>query len=1069
MPAAPESTPFVFFETIGKKEGLPLDRHKIFEDSSGYIWLFGETGQGTVTFDGAKFHLVDSDPINPRNLPASTVNAFFPEPNGDNWFATDLGVYLREAETGIFHHKPCAFTKEFISILRDKKGTIWAGSKQGLAKLDPKKDSLLLFPKGIINGYTEEFLAETYFDAFPQLFEHPNGKIYSLAVLYRNSPPNVIAVVEIDPDKNSLRYFPLPDPLKGIIHDLTNWSQLDISNNCFWVSTESVLLKFSLSDFSYEKINLIRRGTHTPLLTNVKTAGKDRIWVASSDGLHLFDLAARQYHTLKPPAYSVNRASVGNRCRDILMAGNGTIWCLFEDYLAKIDPEKQQFPLKPTDSKKTDAIVMAVSPSTKQLLQIHLALPRTIVLQVTDRTTGNRRVVRRKIPGSSIGPPNVSKLLTLYDGKILLGMNCGLAWLDLPSVNVQPITSTIEKMKAPMRTNDLWVSDMLEDEFGGIWISTWNAGIIQFQKNNQRFINQTFDLNGSGQQLFNLCYRSIKKDSLGRFVFGSNGTGLEIWDPKTYFYQHIPGETKSSRGLQAKFIFSQYIDKKKRHWIGTENGLYQYSAGVDAEHAFVRHKIDGWIFDILSDSLDRLWIKTTLGLVLFDPSDGRSQLFGEAQGMTLRPSFEQKALFLENNHRLWLGESLCFDPLAVTFRKLHARPVITGLKIHDQPWKGGIPLTGIKHIDLAYNEQTLRFEFTGLDFGVPPGEQWHMVKLEVLPSVFFTSKQPAEWINLGNQPYATFANLAPGKYRLYYRCGNPEAGWLPESDAVTLDFTISPHWRQTWWFRGLLTLALLGVAASILTVYYRFRLRAQQLENEKQQREAERQRLELEKAAIAAESLRKTAESEMKLLRSQLNPHFLFNAMNSINRYILTNDSEKASEYLGQFAQLTRSILDNSQTLTVSLADELKMLNSYIALENLRFRQQITWNFAVSAAIDEEIVQVPSMVLQPFAENAILHGLAPKNGGHIDLKIDIQGTHLCCTLRDNGVGRRLQKSADHKPRHASVGMRLINERLDAFVALEGKEAAIEIVDLKTEQGEPLGTEVRIRLPLVESV
>jgi Histidine kinase len=146
------------------------------------------------------------------------------------------------------------------------------------------------------------------------------------------------------------------------------------------------------------------------------------------------------------------------------------------------------------------------------------------------------------------------------------------------------------------------------------------------------------------------------------------------------------------------------------------------------------------------------------------------------------------------------------------------------------------------------------------------------------------------------------ANLSPGHYTFRFIACNAEGIWVEEQNACTLDIVIYPHWSDTWWFWSLLALAILGFVATATAFYYRYRLRAQRLANEKQQREAERQRLELGKNVPLADEQRKTAESEMKLLRSQLNPHFLFNAMNSVNRYILAND--KADERLDSFAAL---------------------------------------------------------------------------------------------------------------------------------------------------------------------
>lgn len=139
-----------------------------------------------------------------------------------------------------------------------------------------------------------------------------------------------------------------------------------------------------------------------------------------------------------------------------------------------------------------------------------------------------------------------------------------------------------------------------------------------------------------------------------------------------------------------------------------------------------------------------------------------------------------------------------------------------------------------------------------------------------------------------------------------------------------------------------------------------------------------------------------------------------------------------------------------------------------LRLENHRFGQQITWDIAVDPDLDDEEIQVPSMFLQPFAENAILHGLAPKGGGHIEIRIEQRDGHLCCTLRDNGVGRHAKPDAptpNNAPKRASVGMRLIAERLDAFAGLQGGQAEVLVRDLKDAEGGSLGTDVEVRVPV----
>ena len=206
---------------------------------------------------------------------------------------------------------------------------------------------------------------------------------------------------------------------------------------------------------------------------------------------------------------------------------------------------------------------------------------------------------------------------------------------------------------------------------------------------------------------------------------------------------------------------------------------------------------------------------------------------------------------------------------------------------------------------------------------------------------------------------------------------------------------------------------------------------------------------------------------EMKALRAQMNPHFLFNCMNSINRMIISEDNDNASKYLTKFSKLVRLMLENSENPKVTLKDELEMLKSYIQLESIRFKNKMDYKINVEESIDTESTYLPSMVLQPFVENAIWHGLLHKESkGLLTIDITEEGDYLHCSITDNGVGRekslKFQKQSGFKKK--SMGIKITTDRLKLLTRQKINEA-IKIIDLKDHENNVMGTKVDILIPI----
>ena len=180
-----------------------------------------------------------------------------------------------------------------------------------------------------------------------------------------------------------------------------------------------------------------------------------------------------------------------------------------------------------------------------------------------------------------------------------------------------------------------------------------------------------------------------------------------------------------------------------------------------------------------------------------------------------------------------------------------------------------------------------------------------------------------------------------------------------------------------------------------------------------------------------------------------MNPHFLYNSLNAIRLFVLQNDSDNAEKYLVKFARLMRLILDNSRQEWVSLASELDQLHLYIELEQLRFNNGFDFQIETDASLRKEDIAIPPMIIQPYIENAILHGIAhKKEKGHILISLKPVNNHLECMVEDDGIGR--ERAAVLKSKriaaHNSVGLKVTEERLQLISERTGKEASVAVID-----------------------
>ncbi|HRO70605.1 MAG TPA: histidine kinase, partial [Chitinophagaceae bacterium] len=284
-----------------------------------------------------------------------------------------------------------------------------------------------------------------------------------------------------------------------------------------------------------------------------------------------------------------------------------------------------------------------------------------------------------------------------------------------------------------------------------------------------------------------------------------------------------------------------------------------------------------------------------------------------------------------------------------------------------------------------------------------------------------------------------YTRLSPGEYVLRLKAQFQGGDW--EGGEKKYHIIITPAFWQTDWFK-LLTVA---IACTAIFAFARWRIVAIG--------KKEQQRIVHEKDLL---------ELEARALRAQMNPHFIFNSLNSIKSLINKNENEKAAEYLTTFSKLIRTLFLNSDNREVSLHEEIETCKLYAQIERMRFGDKVDFGFDIDQNIDLKDIRVPALIIQPFIENAIWHGLVPKEqGGRLLVTVRKNNGAIECIIDDNGIGRELslKYKAQYESSHQSRGISLTRTRLELDKFLNNREDGIEIIDKLDEYGKPAGTTV----------
>lgn len=436
------------------------------------------------------------------------------------------------------------------------------------------------------------------------------------------------------------------------------------------------------------------------------------------------------------------------------------------------------------------------------------------------------------------------------------------------------------------------------------------------------------------------------------------------------------------------------------------------------------------------DQNGRVWVFTGSGLNAIDPPTHEVRFFGTKEGLPFSFLDPRQVLSISDGRLATVAHNglIVFhaDELWKSVAPEDEPIVIKRIRIGGKDYASDVAVNQIHHLELKADNTGFDIEFQALAY---PTDD----KMEYSYRILGLQE---EWISIGRNQLITLPSLGPGQYAFEIKAGNP----LSQAPVKSLEIHVqTPLYRKAWFI--LLMLIALSAAVYALLQWRIRRIRDQEAE-----------RTEINK---------QMAELELKALRSQMNPHFMFNSLNSIKNYILHAEPKLAAEYLSNFAHLIRMILQNSREKAITLQEELETLILYIELEQIRFDNKFEFNCVVEDGLNLEQIKIPPMLLQPFIENAIWHGLMhKKEKGHLMITFSKQEDKVACIIDDDGVGRN--KAAEMKSlsatKYKSMGMGITRDRIELINKMDALGISIEIVDKTNGNGKSSGTKVIVRIP-----
>lgn len=1006
----------LFIKNINLKDGLSqCVVTDIIQDNMGFIWV--ATFDGLNRFDGTNIKYFRHNPEDTFSIPSSKILRLQADYNNHLYLLTNNGFAIFDCTTGktiqpffLKSFTPtwlCKSDADHIWIYDKRKGLVKINTNTFEAKLN--KNSLYKNKKG----------------ADLQELIEISQKVFAI---FTNGD-----IMEYNPASQENHVY----ENKNLIGQL-NCSGIDKFRNIYFSTDQSDLGYFNLQNKQFEKPTFLSNEMKFIGINDIVYDQYADALILSSygQGIFVYDYSSNtvsQFKKNEPslPLSANYPISLFSDSKGIIMIGyDGLGIDIVNPFIKKFIPIKKE---DPNDLHALKFVRKIVEGDDGSLFM----------------GTSGSGLVKFNRKTNDFQFYNMQKLLGCEDNFIIeLLKNQDELWLGTNGHGIGIFNDKIKLLKTISVGQDknqltggtIW--SMLDDKQGSIWVGTRENGLNKVNKSSGTISHFSaeqvpeFEDNG---------IRCLFLKSTQQILAGTE-KGLFQIDLESNQIKKVFPKSKNQKDQSFNSIKCITTDKQQRIWLGTDgSGIVVVDQQYNILKNFNANNVlnNNVIYSLLPQNDTVFWISTNSGLskiywnenVFRNNTQIQVNNYEEINGLQSNEFNTGAYLKLVDGNLVFGGVNgiNIFKGEDIVDNTILPKVYINEFKVYENNLKGERNIAYLNEVNLQHFENSISISYNTLGFALP-------LKIKYRYRLVGYDK---EWIEAGSRNYISYTNLPSGNYEFQVKACDNNNNW---GDSYTnLKIHIATPFFKTWWFITLASLFVLQIAYLI----YRYRMKQHK-----------------EKEALIIQYNKELAQVEMKALRAQINPHFLFNSLNSINNYILKNDTKQASRYLVKFSQLVRSILNNSSNPLISLQEELQTIELYMLIEGMRFNNQFSYTIEIEEGLNTANIMIPSLLLQPYVENAIWHGLLHKDGEKkiiIAVK-KVSTDSVSITIEDNGVGRKMSEEIERKPKHRkSFGMELGASRLRLMNQDSHLQSKVEVIDLVDDRDDALGTRIEITM------
>ncbi|GGP02294.1 hypothetical protein GCM10010992_06100 [Cloacibacterium rupense] len=1006
------------FINFSEKDGIS-DKfvYNISQDKKNRIWI--GTQSGLYLFDGVKFKNIKSDKDIAGHQISNILQNVFVDSSGEIWLSSINALQILNPETQQFRSFNYnieklneAISSNILNFCEAEKENVFVGTMKDYWFFINKK-----------TGKTKHFIPQSqYLSDESKLIT----KIIKAGNWYYALSNNGIFKFNLNGVIVPIFNFENGKPTKNSFED--GYFNAKINSLILACGIDGIAtLNLQTNQISYNtlKEEKTENADNRYFVNLVLPKAGDEIWF-SSGTLGIYNLKNKKILSFKNSFQDDYSFKISNICK-IFADRENNIWIGSYNGLAMLP--WQNFQIKN---------VTLFNPFAKYFVEPFGSMKIGNEVLIANNTSNGLLWLNEKNEMNLIENPLLKGNFKALNGIQYLTKTKKNQIFGTSSLNLFQVDFQSKKLNyIPIKTSGV-LGRIENDNLGNLYIASSNNGFYIYNISNKNLHH--FNLWDIDKTIKTNSQNTISprfKDKNGNIWFGKTESVYQ-YNPVVKKFKKLANQKAENTG--AKIKLSQFFaeDSVGNIWISTnDNGIFKLSKDFKTLLNFNKQNSglpSDFCGNLFFDKQGFLWIGTLSGLAKFDAKKGKNISVITMQN-GLKESNSAVPINFSDDGNVYINHYASLSVIDLNHYQqnlLKPKTTISAIKILDKE----IPFS--ENLKLKYFQNFITIDWFS-DVYNNFNQNTFAYKLEGLDKDFVETKSNT----------ISYSNLESGTYTFWVKSANNEGVW---GEPTKITFTISAPFWKSWWFYTILgTLIFAGI-------YFFNRYKINQIK---------------ERAKLKTKFAQDIAALEMKALRAQMNPHFIFNSLNSIQNYILKNDSEKASQYLTKFSRLIRLILDHSNQNFITLSSEIQLLTLYIEMEDMRFEKHFESEISVDDNLDAEHILIPSMLIQPSVENAIWHGLLHKNEKGF-LKIyfkKIDENLLEVTIEDNGVGRKKAEELRSKTslRKKSYGTEITKNRIETLNKTSELQTSFEIIDLYNENENAAGTKVLIKIPFQKTM